>query len=80
MRGRDHLEDLSVYGRIILRWIFRKWDVGGMDWIDMAQDMERWRAFVYALMNLRVSSNAGNFLTNCGPVSYSGRVLLLGVS
>jgi len=22
---RDHLEDLSVDGKIILRWIFRKW-------------------------------------------------------
>ena len=28
MRERDHLEDPGVEGRIILRWIFRKWDVG----------------------------------------------------
>jgi hypothetical protein len=27
---------------------------GGMDWIDMAQDRDRWRALVYAVMNLRV--------------------------
>jgi len=27
-RERDHFEDPGVYGRIILRWIFRKWDVG----------------------------------------------------
>jgi len=38
---RDHLEDSGVGGRIILRWIFRQWDVGGMDWIDLAQDRDR---------------------------------------
>jgi hypothetical protein len=25
---RNHLEDPDIGGRIILRWIFRKWDVG----------------------------------------------------
>jgi hypothetical protein len=42
LRG-DHLEDQGVDGRIILKWIFKKWD-GGMDWIGMAQDRDRWRA------------------------------------
>jgi hypothetical protein len=27
---------------------------GGMDWIEMAQDMDRWWALVAAVMNLRV--------------------------
>ena len=28
MREREHLGDPNVDGRIILRWIFRKWGVG----------------------------------------------------
>jgi len=54
LRERDHLEDHGIDGRIILRWIFRKWNVGGMDRIELAQDRNRWRALVNALMNLRV--------------------------
>jgi hypothetical protein len=27
---------------------------GGVDWIDMAEDGDRWRALVNAVMNLRV--------------------------
>jgi hypothetical protein len=54
LKKRNHLEDSDVDGRIILRWIFRKWDVGSVDCIDLAQDRDRWRALVNAVMNSRV--------------------------
>jgi hypothetical protein len=34
LRERDHWGDPGVDGRIILRWIFRKWDVGA--WTDLS--------------------------------------------
>jgi hypothetical protein len=32
----------------------RKIGLGGVDWIQLAQDRDRWRAVVSAVMNLRV--------------------------
>jgi hypothetical protein len=56
LRERDHWGDAGVDGRIILSWIFRKWDVGrgSVAWIELVQDRDRWRALVNAVMNLRV--------------------------
>jgi hypothetical protein len=53
LRKGEHLEDRDVYGKIILKWIFEKWD-GGIDWTDLAQDRDRWWAVVNVVMNLRV--------------------------
>jgi len=36
---------------------------GDMDWIELAEDRNRWRALVNAVTDLRVPYNAGNFLT-----------------
>jgi hypothetical protein len=44
-----------------------KWS--GMDWIHVAQNRDRWRTLVNAVMNLDLPSNAEKFLigcTNCG--------------
>jgi hypothetical protein len=54
------LGDPDVDGRTILRWIYRKWDVGV--WIQLAKDKDRWRALVIAVMNIQVSQNARDFL------------------
>ena len=45
LREGDHLEDSGVDGRTVLKWIFERWG-GDMDWIDLAQDRDRWPAVV----------------------------------
>jgi len=45
--------DPDVDGRIILRWIFRKWE-GVETGMELAQDRDRWRALVNTVMNFRV--------------------------
>jgi hypothetical protein len=53
MEEIGHLEDPSINGREILRWIRRKCD-GDMHWIGLAQDRDKRRAFVTAVMNVRI--------------------------
>jgi hypothetical protein len=50
------------------------------DWIELAQDEERWLTLVNAVMNLRVPQNEGNFLTGRKTVSFSIKALLHGVN
>ena len=63
-----------------IRMDLREVGCGCVDWMELAQDRDRWRLLVSAVMNLRVPQNAGNFLTSCRPVSFSRRTLLYGVS
>jgi hypothetical protein len=64
-RGVDNIKmDLREIG----------WD--GMDWIDLAQDRDQWRALVNTVTNLRVPYNAGKFLSGCTIGIFSGRAQL----
>ena len=47
---KDNIIDLKI------RW-------KGVDWIDPAQNRDRWRALVEEVMNLPVAKNAENFST-----------------
>jgi hypothetical protein len=39
------------------------WD--GMDWIDLAEDKDHWRALVNTVMNIFVPKNTGKLLSSC---------------
>ena len=50
LRERDHLEDICVVGRIILKGNIKKL----VTKIDLDEDRDRWRALVIAVTNLQV--------------------------
>jgi hypothetical protein len=66
-------------GEIILNWIFKKWDGDAMNWIDLTQDIDRWRALLCG-NEISGSIKCGNFLTTWWSVSFLGRTMLHGVS
>jgi hypothetical protein len=53
------------------------WD--GVDWIGLAQDRGQWRTLVNAVMNLRISRDAGKSPSNCTAGGLSRRAQLHGV-
>ena len=51
----------------------------GMEWISLAQDRDRWRALVTAVMNIWVLKSVGNTLSSWEQASFSRRTLVHGV-
>jgi hypothetical protein len=39
-------------------------ECGGLDWIDIARDRDRWRALLNAIIKLLVPLNVGDFSTS----------------
>jgi hypothetical protein len=60
MKWSGHVAGKKLLGRPRCRWVdnimkdLREIGWGGMDWIDLAQDRDKWRAVVNTTMNLRV--------------------------
>jgi hypothetical protein len=56
-----------------IRWV-------GVDWIDMAQDKDQWRALVKTVLNLRVLYNVEKVLSSYVTGGFSKRTQLHGVN
>jgi hypothetical protein len=50
-----------------------------MDWIELAQNRDQWRALVNMIMNLQVPLNAGKFLSSSMAGIFSRRAQLHGI-
>jgi len=65
------LEGKDRYLKPICRWDNIKMDLknmgkGDVDWIDVAEDKDKWQSLVDTVMNLRVPQIAGNCLISWG--------------
>ena len=55
LRERGHLEDTSIDWILILNGSSGSGMVRGMDWMDLAEDRDKWQALVNVVMNLQIS-------------------------
>jgi hypothetical protein len=66
-------------GRPRHRWLdsikmdLREIGWGSMDWVDMAQNRDQWRALLNTVMILRVLLNIGTFFSSCATGGFSRR-------
>jgi hypothetical protein len=61
------MKETTKKNKTILKWILQKDRMGwyGMDWIDLAEDRDQWRALLNTVMNLRGPLDAGKYLSGC---------------
>jgi hypothetical protein len=59
VKRKNQQENLDVDGRI------SKTGLGNMDWINVAQDRDKWRALVSMVMKIRLPPNVEKFLSSC---------------
>jgi hypothetical protein len=57
------LEDPDIDRRAIKNEFSRN-RIGGMGWVYLAHEREKWQALVTMVMNFQVLQNVGNFLTS----------------
>jgi hypothetical protein len=75
-------EGTRPLGRPRRRWVdnikmnLREIGWGTMDWVDLTQDRDQWRALSNTVMNLRV----GKFLRICATRGFARRAQIHGVS
>ena len=54
LKERDHLGDLNIDRSVILQTDFKEILRESVDWMNMAQDWEKWPTVVNAVLNLRI--------------------------
>jgi hypothetical protein len=59
------------------KMVIQELGLGGVDWIDLAQDGDMFLGLANAIINFRVSYNAENLMTSLGAVSFSSRTLCI---
>jgi hypothetical protein len=62
--GRRPLGRPRPSGEVNIKIDLQEEECRNVDWIELAPDRNRWWVLVNAVMNIRVSLNAGNFLTS----------------